>query len=179
LQFLETPRLFVRHFVPEDAEALFRVHSNPQVAQHMRDGKPLTYERCVKWIETSMHNYQIKGFGASAVIEKSIDKLIGCCGLVYDPERSEPEIPEVIYSFEPCCWGKGFASEIVPAMLTYGLTQCGLQRILATIAPENLASQRVVEKAGMVFDREEIESDGLPSRFYVIEANSIERSSFF
>ena len=60
-------------------------------------------------------------------------------------------------------------------MLNYGLKQCGLQRILATIAPENLASQRVVEKAGMVFDREEIESDGLSSLFYFIEANSTER----
>lgn len=141
----------------------------------MGDGKPLTHERCVKWIETSMYNYQTKGFGASAVIEKSTNKFIGCCGLVYDPERSEPEIPEIIYSFEPCYWGQGFASEIVPAMLNYGLTQCGLQRILATIAPENLASQRVAEKAGMVFSREEIESDGLPSLFYFIEANSTQR----
>lgn len=56
-------------------------------------------------------------------------------------------------------------------MLNYGLQRCGLQRILATIAPENLASQRVVEKAGMVFDREEIESDGLPSLVYFIERN--------
>lgn len=174
MKFLETPRLLVRHFVPEDAEALFRIHSNPQVAQHMGDGKPLTYEHCVKWVETSIHNYQTKGFGASAVIEKSTHEFVGCCGLIYDLERSEPEIPEVIYSFEPCYWGQGFASEIASAMLNYGLEQCGLQRILATIAPENLASQRVVEKAGMVFDREEIESDGLPSLFYFIEANNTE-----
>lgn len=141
----------------------------------MGDGKPLTYERCVKWIETSIQNYQTKGFGVSAVIEKSTHELIGCCGLIYDRERSEPDIPEVIYSFEPCYWGQGFASEIVPAMLDYGLEQCGLHRILATIAPENPASCRVAEKAGMVFDREEIESDGLPSLFYFIEANSAER----
>ncbi len=44
-----------------------------------------------------------------------------------------------------------------------------LKGIEATIAPENLASQRVVEKAGMVFLREEIESDGLPSLVYFIE----------
>lgn len=49
-----------------------------------------------------------------------------------------------------------------------------MQRILATIAPENLASQRVVEKAGMVFSREEIEADGLPSLVYFTEANSVE-----
>lgn len=171
MKFLETSRLLVRHFVPEDAGALFKVHSNPKVAQHMGDGKPLTYEICVKWIEISMQNYQNKGFGASAVVEKSTGELIGCCGIIYDSERSEPEIPEIIYSFDPKKWGQGLASEIVPAMLDYGLQRCGLQRILATIAPENLASQRVVEKAGMVFDREEIESDGLPSLVYFIEGN--------
>ncbi len=170
MKFLETSRLIVRHFVPEDAEALFKIHSNPLVAQHMGDGKPLTYERTRKWIETSMRNYQTKGFGASAVIDKSTCELIGCCGIIYDPERSEPEI---IYSFDPCRWGQGFASEIVPAMLEYGLQQCEVSRILATIAPENLASQRVVEKAGMVFLREEIESDGLPSFVYFIEVASI------
>jgi [ribosomal protein S5]-alanine N-acetyltransferase len=169
LKFLETSRLLVRYFVPEDAEALFRIHSNPKVAQHMGDGKPLTYERTCKWIETSMQNYQNKGFGASAVVEKSTGELIGCCGIIYDSERSEPEIPEIIYSFDPKKWGQGLATEIVPTMLDYGLQRCGLQRILATIAPENLASQRVVEKAGMVFDREEIESDGLPSLVYFIE----------
>lgn len=170
MKFLETPRLLVRHFVPEDAEALFNVHSNPNVAQWMGDGKPLTYERCVKWIEISLRNYQTQGFGASAVVMKSTDEFVGCCGLIYDLEGIEPETPEIIYSFEPCWWRQGLASEIVPAMLDYGLKHCGLQRILATIAPENLASRRVVEKAGMVFDRVEIESDGLPSAVCFIEA---------
>lgn len=166
MKILETSRLIVRHFVLEDALALFKIHGNPKVAQHMGDGKPLTYERCIKWIETSIQNYQTKGFGASAVIEKSTKELIGCCGIIYDLERSEAEI---IYSFDPNKWGQGLASEIVPAMLDYGLLRCGLQRIEATIAPENLASKRVVEKAGMVFSHEEIESDGLPSLVYFIE----------
>ncbi|GJD22718.1 hypothetical protein RIVM261_076740 [Rivularia sp. IAM M-261] len=73
----------------------------------MGDGKPLTYERCVKWIKISIQNYQNKGFGASAVVEKSTGELIGCCGIIYDSERSEPEIPEIIYSFDPKKWGQG------------------------------------------------------------------------
>lgn len=174
MKLLETSRLIVRHFIPEDAEALFRVHGNLKVAQYMGDGKPLTYELCVKWIEVSMRNYQTKGFGASAVVEKRTGEFIGCCGIVYNLERSEPEIPEIIYSFDPRWWGQGFASEVVPAMLDYGLKHCGLHRILATIVPENTASQRVIEKAGMVFEREEIGSDELPALFYSIEANRTE-----
>ena len=58
-------------------------------------------------------------------------------------------------------------------MLAYGLKQCGLKRILATIAPENLASVRVAMKAGMVFEREEIEVDGSPTLVYFIDVNTI------
>lgn len=159
MQFLKTVRLFVRHFVPEDAQALVKLHSNPDVAEWMGDGEPLSYEQCVQWIQVSLHNYQTKGFGASAVIKRRTGEFIGCCGIVYNTERSEPEIPEIIYSFEPHCWGQGLASELVPAMLDYGLSQCRLKRILATIAVDNLASQRIVEKAGMIFDREEIQMD--------------------
>jgi RimJ/RimL family protein N-acetyltransferase len=49
----------------------------------------------------------------------------------------------------------------------YGVEQCGLPRVMATIAPENLASRRVAEKAGMLFDREEIDpEDGPPMLVY-------------
>jgi [ribosomal protein S5]-alanine N-acetyltransferase len=92
---------------------------------------------------------------------------VGCCEIVYDPERINSAIPEIIYSFEPCWWGQGLASELVPALLDYGLTHCGLARIFATIDPENLASQRVLEKAGVVFDRQEIDSNGLVSLVYL------------
>jgi ribosomal-protein-alanine N-acetyltransferase len=166
LKFLETPRLFVRHFLLEDSAELFRLHSNPKVAQWMGDGQPLTYEQCVKWIEVSLCNYQTKGFGASAVVEKSTNEFVGCCGIVYDPERTNPAIPEIIYSFEPHWWGQGLASELVPALLDYGLTQCGLAQIFATIYPENLASQRVLEKAGMIFERKETDPNGVFSLVY-------------
>jgi [ribosomal protein S5]-alanine N-acetyltransferase len=132
----------------------------------MGDGQPLTYEQCVKWIDISLYNYQTKGFGASAVVEKSTDKFVGCCGIIYDPERTNPATPEIIYSFEPCYWGQGLASELVPALLDYGLTHCGLAEIFATVYPENLASQRVLEKAGMAIDRQEIDSNGLLSLVY-------------
>lgn len=163
----ETSRLLVRHFMVTDADALFAIYSNPVVTKWVDEGTPLTYEMSVKWIEVSLRNYQNKGFGASAVTHKDSSEMIGCCGIVYAPERNEPEI---IYGFEPRWWGQGYASEVVPVMLNYGLNQCKLPRILATIAAENKVSQRVVEKAGMKLDREEREPDGQVTLVYSIEA---------
>ena len=138
MTLFETNRLLIRHLTHNDASAMFVIFSDSNVTRWMGDGSPLTRELCEKWIEVSLHNYDTKGF-------------------VYDSERQEPEI---IYAFQPNAWGKGYASELVPAMLTYGLDECKLDHILATIDSENKASQHIVQKAGMKLINEEYEADG-------------------
>lgn len=153
---------------------MFAIFEGPAVTRWMGNGSPLTREQCEKWITVSLRNYETKGFGASAVIEKSTGKFIGCSGIVYDPERQEPEI---IYAFHPDAWGRGYASELVPAMLTYGLTDCKLDHILATIDAENKASQHVAQKAGMKFVHEEHEADGHVTLVYRIEKENTDAQS--
>lgn len=166
MTLFETQRLLIRHLELTDTDSMFAIFSLPEVTKWMGDGSPLTRELCEKWIEVSQKNYAAKGFGASAVIEKSTHEFIGCSGIVYDSERQEPEI---IYAFQPNAWGKGYASELVPAMLNYGLTQCGLTYILATIAEPNKASAHVIEKAGMQFVAKEPNLDGHITLVYRIE----------
>ena len=166
----ETPRLLVRQLAPNDLDALFAIFSDPIVTRWTGDGSPLTREQCMRWIEISQRNYATKGFGASAVVERASGAMIGLCGIVYAPGSSEPEI---IYMFGQPWWGQGYAGEVVPAMLRYGTEQCGLPRVRATIAPENVASQRVAARAGMRYDGEIIDpDDGLPARVYYYEPES-------
>jgi RimJ/RimL family protein N-acetyltransferase len=166
MKFFETPRLLVRQLAPSDVESMFGIFGDPIVTQWMDDGTPLMHERCEMWIEVSMRNYETKGFGASAVIEKETGTFIGCGGIVYAPDRQEPEI---IYAFQPASWGKGYASELVPALLKYGFDQCGLPYILATIDSENKISQKIVEKAGLKLIAKENETDGQVTFVYSIE----------
>ncbi|MBD2650882.1 GNAT family N-acetyltransferase [Nostoc foliaceum FACHB-393] len=164
----ETPRLLVRQLLHSDADALFRICSDPVVMRWIGNGTPFTHEKCVESIEICLSNYQIKGFGASAVVAKDTGELVGCCGILYEPDRGEPEI---IYGFGQRWWKQGYASEIVPAMLAYGLNRCGLRRVLANIEPENLASQRVAQKAGMVFEGEKLNTGGFSICVYSFESN--------
>ena len=46
-------------------------------------------------------------------------------------------------------WGKGLATESARAALAYGFEKAGLDRIMAVAVPENVASQRVMQKIGM------------------------------
>ena len=163
----ETARLLVRHLQPGDLDAMVAIFSDPIVTRWAGDGSPLSREQCERWIEISQRNYETKGFGASAVVGRASGAMIGLCGIVYAPGSSEPEI---IYMFGQPWWGQGYASEVVPPMLRYGIEQCGLPRVMATIAPENTASQHVAAKAGMRFEREIIDpDDGLPARVYFYE----------
>lgn len=163
----ETPRLIVRQLQPDDVDAMFALYGDPTVVRWVDDGQPLSRELCAKWIEVSHNNYRTKGFGASAVIERATGAFIGCCGIVYAPGSS---LPEIIYAFLPTHWGQGFASEVVPAMLTYGFNTGDLPEIYATLFPENLASVRVLRKAGMSWLRNEIEADGTVIAVYVRHA---------
>jgi [ribosomal protein S5]-alanine N-acetyltransferase len=49
-------------------------------------------------------------------------------------------------------WGKGIATEAVRAVLGYGFGTMGLNRISAYCWDGNMASQRVMEKAGMTYE---------------------------
>ncbi len=59
-------------------------------------------------------------------------------------------------------WGKGFASQAARASLRFGFEQLGLPEIIAVAVPENIGSQRVMEKIGM-------RCQGITDRFYSAE----------
>ena len=166
----ETARLCVRQLEDGDADDLFAICRDPVAMQWMGDGQPLTFEQCQRWIAVSQRNYATHGFGASAVELRAAPGLIGFCGLVFAAGSSTPEI---IYGFGRRWWGQSYASEVVPAMLRYGIETCRLARILATIDPQNLASCRVVEKAGMRFEGLEPEPEGQAIRVYAIERQGL------
>ena len=88
---------------------------------------------------------------------------------MYGPDPADPEI---IYALAKRYWRQGYATELVPSLLAFALRRCELQRVIATIDPENIASRRIVERAGMAFQHETLDQDGLPMCVYVAEATA-------
>jgi ribosomal-protein-alanine N-acetyltransferase len=84
------------------------------------------------------------------VLPREEDTLIGFCGFwfFYDP----PEL-QLLYGISPDRWGKGLATEIARAMIRYGFEEHSFDRIIASADAPNLASLRVMEKAGMTFEK--------------------------
>ncbi len=164
---LQTARLIVREFSLADAPALQLICGDRRTMRLVGDGTTLDLVRCEEWIRVSMRDYAGKGYGAWSVYVQGVDAMAGYAGIVSAARRADPEI---IYAFQPRWWRQGLAGELIPALLDYGFTQCRLPRLVATVAPGNIASCRAVERAGMHCAGEEIEPDGSSMLIYASEA---------
>lgn len=163
----ETPRLSFRQFSAADSRPLMDVFGDAAV---MRYGDGVQTPAWVKdWLLEVQNSYRTWGYGKWAVTNKKTD-LLGYCGLSHaDDVCGQSEIT-LGYRLARRYWGQGYASEAVAATINYGFNTLGLKRLVATIDPHNMASVRVAEKVGMVYEKDVMfEGYTHPDRVYVIE----------
>jgi RimJ/RimL family protein N-acetyltransferase len=88
------------------------------------------------------------GHAMWAVEDTPPGAFVGQCGLRPVDEGAGPEI-DLAYHYTPASWNKGYATEAAIAVIGPGLGPVGLGTIMAVVAPENIGSWRVMEKAGI------------------------------
>ena len=151
---LETERLALREWAPEDAEALFVMMGDAEVMRYVDVGKPWEdVARVREWIGRVRENYRTRGWSRWAVVEREGGLAVGSCGFVRLPWSGEVDFG---YMFRRDRWGRGYASEITPAVLRLGFERFGFAEVVASIAPENAASRRVLEKLGFAYRGNEV-----------------------
>ena len=92
------------------------------------------------------------GFGHWAVEEKESGRFVGRAGLKrHDNWPLDPENTEVGYLFDREVWGKGYATEAARAAIRYALRELYRPEVISIARPENAASRRVMEKAGLTY----------------------------
>lgn len=143
---IETERLLLREFVPEDVDALASVISDAETMRFYL--KPYDRAGVESWIERNRRRYGEFGHGLWAMVLKSSGEMIGDCGLARQSVDEVEEI-EIGYHVRRDMWGKGLAPEAAAACRDYGFAKLGLGRLIALIRPQNLPSRRVAEKIGM------------------------------
>ncbi len=146
---IETERLTMRGFTPDDLDRLAEVLSDPQVMRYMPGGRPLSREKAKANLRFILRHWDEHGFGWWAIINRADARLTGWCGLTYVDELSETE---VAYLFDRPYWGQGIGTEAAHASLRYGFEELKLDRIIALAVPENVGSWRVMEKNGLNFE---------------------------
>lgn len=147
---LETPRLLLRPFTLDDAEAYWPLVSDPQVLRYTGE-QPVTTLDGVRQLlkERPLRDYALYGYGRMACIEKTTQRLIGFCGLKHQDWLTGPDIG---YRFVPDAWGRGYATESAAALMQHAVPLHRIPRVYGVVQPENLASAHVLRKLGLRFD---------------------------
>lgn len=145
---IETARLWLRPLRHEDVDALHELWIDPDVRKYLWDDQIIPKEQARSVVEESIALFDAKGLGLWAVLLRGEEALSGFCGYWFF--RDPPEL-ELLYGMTPVHWGKGLAMEAARAILRYGFEELGFERVVGSTDIPNVASIRVMEKAGMTF----------------------------
>jgi RimJ/RimL family protein N-acetyltransferase len=152
--FAETPRLVLRRFTLADVDNLVSLDADPDVMRFVTGGIPTTRDEIESEILPAFFGYyeQYEGYGFWAAIEKPGGQFLGW--FHFRPrEGASPDEAELGYRLRKSAWGKGYATEGSRALIRKGFTEFGVQRVVAEAMAVNLASRRVMEKAGLTLVR--------------------------
>lgn len=147
-QPITTQRLTLRPFERTDEDAAFAFFSDPEVMQFSLNGVHTSRKPTEDFIIANMKRQDRQEFSIWAVVEQESDALIGMCGLA-DFGHGIPGV-ELAYRLRRDKWGQGYASEAAEGAIEYAFTQADLDRLIAAVEPDNLASVHVLEKTGFV-----------------------------
>jgi RimJ/RimL family protein N-acetyltransferase len=152
--FLETERLWLRRFTAADGDNLFDLDSDPEVMRFVNGGAPTPREVIEHDLLPRFLWYyeQFAGYGFWAAIEKATGEFLGW--FHFRPlEGASPDEVELGYRLRKAAWGQGYGTEASRALIRKGFTELGVRRVVASTYADNLASRRVMEKAGLTLVR--------------------------
>ena len=149
---LETPRLLLRPLTFADAHTAFQWTGDPEVARYVSWLPHYSMEDVLEWLREIEWKHPsdcyIWGF-----VRKATGALFGSGGLIWEPDW---QLYQVGYNIMKIHWGHGYTTEAMRAILRFAAEELGLKKIAGGHAKENLASARVLEKLGFVYDRDDI-----------------------
>jgi ribosomal-protein-alanine N-acetyltransferase len=150
LPTLETDRLILRKMTSDDAEAVFAYASDPEVTHYVSWETHLSIEDSKAFLDLATSKYESGGEPDWGIVYKGDHRFVGTCGIVFwEPYHARAELG---YTLSRDYWGRDLMAEAVRAMISFGFKEMNLNRIEARCIAENVASARVMEKAGMLYE---------------------------
>jgi len=161
---IHTTRLFARQLLESDIPGMHLLHRNPAVMKYIHKPEETPDETRSTFDRVMNYHQNHREFGMWSVFLKN-DTYIGWVILKHLDNTADVEIG---YRFRPEFWGKGYATEMASVVRDYGFQKLELPTIVGITLPENIASQRVLEKIGLTY-RKQAHYYGVDVSFYQME----------
>lgn len=141
---IETSRLLLRELCLEDAEAVFRIFSDPEVMKYSDMDIFTRLEQAELLIERQKRRFEQKERFRWGIALKESNTIVGTGGyVVWNHKWYNAELG---YDLARPYWRQGIMTEAVRAMIRFGFEYMKLHRIEAEVMPENTASVRLLCK---------------------------------
>ena len=156
---IDTGRLLLRRFTTDDLDAFYQLGSRPEIIRYAQAVPLASREQALEFMKVApFRDYATYGYGRFACVWKATGAVIGFSGVKYVPEIEDNELG---YRFLPEFWGRGLATEAGEASIEFARSKLRLERLVAMVHPDNVASARVVIKLGFSVEKK-LRYSGLP-----------------
>ena len=135
-----------------DLDPLAAIWADPEVTRFLPSrGAPISRENVEKSLHSFVDHWCQRGYGIWAVVADDSAQMLGYCGLRHLDELDEVE---VLYGLAKAYWGRGITTQAAKASILYGFNVANLDKVIAMTLPDNKASRRVMEKAGLRYEKQ-------------------------
>jgi ribosomal-protein-alanine N-acetyltransferase len=146
-----TRRLRAERLTADHLDEIVRMHADPVVMARL--GGVRDAAASMAYFERNLNHWREHGFGLWIVYEREGREPIGRAMLRWLRVGDVDEV-EIGYAFYEPYWRRGLASETTLACIDLARRELRRTSLVAVTSPDNLASQRVLTKAGFVYERE-------------------------
>lgn len=147
----ETERLILKPTDLEDVDLIFELMNSPKWLEYIGDRNIKTKEDARQYIlDKHLPNFENNGYGSYTVILKENGNKVGSSGLF---QRDVLEVVDIGFAFLPEYEKKGYGYESSNKILEVAKTEFGLNKVSAITLPNNIASQKLIEKLGLTYQK--------------------------
>lgn len=148
LPVLESQRLRLRALRDADADALLKLHGDPEVMRYWSTSPWTGIAQAHAHLQRARRDFESGGVLPWAIATAATDELIGTVTLFrIDRDHRRAEIG---YALGSAHWGQGLTSEALSLVLHHAFDTLQLERIEADTDPRNAPSRRMLERLGFV-----------------------------
>lgn len=167
---MRTKRLILRELDVSDAHALYHILQDTDIKTFCDDISHSPEEEEQRRMDYIRNIYRLYGYGLWGIFSRDSRELIGCCGIELKVSNGAGDY-ELGYLIAKTHRRLGYAFEAAEAVISYFINQYNPDRIVAVIDKQNLPSQHLAEKLGMIRSGELIRNHRLCNK-YILNCNN-------
>ncbi len=165
MNVIETERLLLEPLDGSRLEDFVALTADPATMRYWSPDGPFTRAVAEQDFAAALARLREHGFGRRWIVAKEGAAGLGFVETKYfgpSCDDVSPDEVEIGWMITPSAWGQGYATEAGGAVRDEAFDRLELESIVAVHHPENAASERIMEKLGLAFERDVVDRDGWP-----------------